>query len=199
MRRSRTCLEFIRLRRPYSHTYTHRCSDTHNTHYSLKRAVTTQHVPAASGAQIGLARRTSLTPHTEAQPAETQAGQHVTIRHATRGQTTPQRKRHRRHIDHTRTRRTTRGQTTPQRKRHRHHIDHARTRRTNTVKAVTRSCSTTLNIVQRRCTQVENGRSSSPRAIQKTYQVSILYRIARRTRWCRRRVVDPTRSDVKSP
>ena len=76
------------MRRPYSHTYTHRCSDTHNTHYSLKRTITTQHVPAASGAQIGLARRTSLTPHTEAQPAETQAGQHVTIRHATRGQTT---------------------------------------------------------------------------------------------------------------
>ena len=96
------------MRRPYSHTYTHRCSDTHNTHYSLKRAVTTQHDarPSASGAQIGLARRTSLTPHTEAQPAETQAGQHVTIRHATRGQTTPQRKRHRRHIDHARTRRT---------------------------------------------------------------------------------------------
>ena len=46
MRRSRTCLHFIRMRRPYSHTYTHRCSDTHNTHYSLKRAVTTQHVPA---------------------------------------------------------------------------------------------------------------------------------------------------------
>ena len=65
--------------------------------------------------------------------------------------------------------------------------------------AVTRSCSTTLNSVQRRCTQVENGRSSSPRAIERTYQVSILYRIARRTRWCRRRVVDPTRSDVKSP
>ena len=65
--------------------------------------------------------------------------------------------------------------------------------------SVTRSCSTTLNIVQRRCTQVENGRSSSPRAIERTYQVSILYRIARRTRWCRRRVVDPTRSDVRSP
>ena len=52
-------------------------------------------------------------------------------------------------------------------------------------------CSTSLNTTY--------GRSSSPRAIQKTYHVSILYRIARRTRWCRRRVVDPTRSDVKSP
>jgi len=30
------------------------------------------------------------------------------------------------------------------------------------ARSVTRSCSTTLNNVQRRCTQVENGRSSSP-------------------------------------
>ena len=63
--------------------------------------------------------------------------------------------------------------------------------------AVTGPCST--NNVRRPRTQVENGRSSSPRAIQTTHQVSILYRVARRTRWCRRRVVGPTRSAVKSP
>ena len=46
------------------------------------------------------------------------------------------------------------------------------------ARTVSRSCSTMSNNVRHRRTQVENGRSSSPRAIEKTFHVSISCRIS---------------------